>query len=709
MKSSLEALDWDRLCRSLALHAESGLGRELVAHLVPFRDRESALAAAQAVGEAMALCGTPAQPSFKELDDLTPLLASAHQRAAGLDAKELARVLKSVKCGEHVRLRLSGRADAPRLQARGRAIPELKALVELLERTVDAQGQLLDEALPELGEVRRSIRASERRVRELALDLAARADWRSVLRDGPPVLRDGRFMLAVKAEARARVSGILHDRSASGESVFIEPDELIEPQNRHADLLAKERRLVDRILLERTRELLKHESAIHEAQRLLASLDAVFARAKYGRAVGGIVVAVEADGPLVLERALHPLLLEGGAKEGATVAAPGRVIPFDLVLGDAFDVLVISGPNTGGKTATLKAVGLQVAMALAAIPLPAAKARVPWFDGVHADIGDAQDIAQSLSTFSGHLRRIAEVLRVATRKSLVLLDELGTGTEPKEGEALGRALLLELKERGARVVATTHLSGLKDLGFSVPRCENASLEFDAETLQPLFRLTLGLPGESNALKIARRHGIPTPIVEAAEGFLHGGRGSEAGRAVEQASRARRAALDHLEGAEQERRRAEVMRIDLERRIGELEAKAKLLEGEKEREIARVLERTRARGRELLAGLGTLPASLKPRIDAIERFLAELPAESRLLERRTAFLMSRKKGDTVYLRKYREHCLVRKVDREHQKLTVLYRKMEVEIAFDEVQLPDDFEGEGGGDGGAPRVGGGSQRG
>jgi DNA mismatch repair protein MutS2 len=687
MKSSLEAIDWDRLCRNLALHAESGLGRELVAHLVPFRDREGALEAAQAVGEAMALCGTPAQPSFRELDDVTSLLASAHQRAVGLDAKELARVLKSVKCGEHVRLRLSGRADSPALQARGRAVPELKALVELLERTVDLQGQLLDEALPELGEVRRAIRVSERRVRELALDLAARADWRSVLRDGPPVLRDGRFMLAVKAEARSRVSGILHDRSASGESVFIEPDELVEPQNRHADLQAKERRLVDRILLERTRELLRHEAAIHEAQRLLASLDALFARARYGRQVGGTVVAVDADGPLLIERAHHPLLLEAGA----TVAAAGRVVPFDLVLGDAFDVLVISGPNTGGKTATLKAVGLLVAMALAAIPLPVAKARVPWFDAVHADIGDAQDIAQSLSTFSGHLRRIAEVLRVATRKSLVLLDELGTGTEPKEGEALGRALLLELKERGARVVATTHLSGLKDLGFSVPRCENASLEFDAETLQPLFRLTLGLPGESNALKIARRHGIPPPIVEAAEGFLHGGRGSEAGRAAEQASRARRAALDHLEGAEQERKRAEAMRVELERRIGELEAKANLLESEKEREIARVLERTRARGQELLAGLGTLPASLKPRIEAIERFLAELPASSRLLERRAAFLASRKRGDTVYLRKYREHCLVRKVDREHQKLTVLYRKMEVEIAFDEVQVPEDFEG------------------
>lgn len=688
MKSSLEALDWDRLCQRLAAYAESGLGRDVIAHLAPFRDRDGAVEAAQAVVEASALCGTPAQPSWKELQDLAPLFHASRQRATGLDARELALALRSLKCGEAIRLRLSGRADAPRLTARARTLADLSAIVQRLEKTVDAAGELLDDALPELAETRRKIRESDRRVRELALDVGARAEWRSVLRDGPPVLRDGRYMLAVKAESRGRIAGILHDRSASGETVFIEPSELVEPQNGLADLRARERRLVDRILLERTRELLRHEAAIHETQRGLASLDAVFARARYGRAVGAIVAIPEADGPLRLERALHPLLLA----EGASVRDATGVVPFDLVLGDAFDVLVISGPNTGGKTATLKAVGLLAVMALCAVPLPAQAARVPWFDGVHADIGDAQDLAQSLSTFSGHLRRIAELLRVATSRSLVLLDELGTGTEPKEGEALGRALLLALQERSARVVATTHLSGLKDLGFTLPRFENASLEFDAESLRPLFRLTLGLPGESNALKIARRHGIPPAILEAAEGFLHGGRGSEAGVATEQASRARRAALDHLEGAEQERRKAEAMRSDLERRVAELEAKAKRLEREKEGEIARVLEATRARGQQLLAELGTLPAALQPRLEAILRFLAELPAASRLLERRAAYLASRKKGDTVFLPKYRESVVVRRVDKERQRITVLYRGLPLEAGFEEVQLPDGFHDE-----------------
>src|SRR5262249_30182837 len=192
----------------------------------------------------------------------------------------------------------------------------------------------------------------------------------------------------------------LHDRSASGETVFIEPSELVEPQNGLADLRARERRLVDRILLERTRELLRHEAALHETQRGLASLDAIFARARYGKAIGAIVAAPEADGPLRLERALHPLLLP----EGAGVRDATGVVPFDLALGERFDVLVISGPNTGGKTATLKAVGLLALMAQSAVPLPAQAARVPGFGGGHAAIGDAQDLAQSPSTLPRHTR-----------------------------------------------------------------------------------------------------------------------------------------------------------------------------------------------------------------------------------------------------------------------------------------------------------------
>ncbi len=688
MKTSLEALDWGRACELLAARAQSPLGRELLRHLQPFRTQDALREAIAAVREAAQLVATPAAPSFAALEELAPLIAQARHRAAGLDGKELAAVLKSVKAGEFVRLRLLGRGDAPRLKERARALPDLSAVVRALEATVDAAGLVLDDAHPELAEVRRAIGQSERRVRELALDLASRADWRPLLRDGPPVLRDGRFMLVVKADAHGRMAGILHDRSASGESVFVEPEELIEPQNRLADLRAKERRLVDLLLLERTRELLRVEAPLSESQRMLASLDAIFARARFREAQDGVSVDVEEGGPLVLKRAFHPLLRNDERSAGGPRC--DTIVPFDLTLGDAFDALVISGPNTGGKTATLKAVGLLVALALAAVPIPVdAGSRVPWYDEVYVDVGDEQDLAQNLSTFSGHLRRIADVLARATNRSLVLLDELGTGTEPKEGEALGRALLLALLERGCKVVATTHLSGLKDLGFQVPRVENASLEFDGETLKPLFRLTLGLPGESNALKIARRHGIPPSIVERAEALLTGGRSSDVGVAREQAEKARRAALRHLDSADEARRRAEAERDELARRAKEFEEKARLLESEKEREIVRALLDAQARGRERLAALGTVPAALAPAVDALRAFFDSMTERTTLGERRLAYLLGRRKGDAVYLPRYREPCIVRKVDAAKRRLVVLYKNLPVEVSFDEVRGPDEF--------------------
>jgi len=681
MKPALEALDWSRACALLAAAAESPLGQRLLRALTPFQSRDAATEAIEAVGEAHALLALQQAPQFAAIDDLAPLLETARQR--GLDGKQLAQVLKAVKAGEFVRQRLAAREAAPRLKARALALPDLQPLVRSFERTVDATGNVLDDASPELAEARKALLPAERRVRELALDVAARPEWRAHLREGPPVARDGRFMLAVRAEARGRIAGILHDRSASGETVFVEPEELVEPQNRLADLRARERKLVERILIERTRELVRHDAAVHEAQRLLASLDALFARARFGRQLGARSVAVGAGGPLVLRRAFHPLLLHAAGDGGRE-----RVVPFDLELGGAFDALVISGPNTGGKTATLKAVGLLVALALAAVPLPVDEgSAVPWFDAVHADIGDEQDLAQSLSTFSGHLRRIADLLGRATAQSLVLLDELGTGTEPKEGEALGRALLMALVERGCKVVATTHLSGLKDLGFEVARVENGSLEFDGDTLQPLFRLTIGLPGESNALKIARRHGIPLPIIERAEAWLTGGRGSDVGRARDQAARARQAALHHLDAAEEARRRGERELAELTQKQQALGERARLLEAERDREVERALQEAREKGRAALAAMGTLPAPHAQRLDGVRRFVEELPQRSSLSTRRSSYLAGLKKGDAVFLPRYREHCLVRKVDLAKEMVTVLYRQLPVELAFDEVALPE----------------------
>jgi DNA mismatch repair protein MutS2 len=274
-------------------------------------------------------------------------------------------------------------------------------------------------------------------------------------------------------------------------------------------------------------------------------------------------------------------------------------------------------------------------------------------------------------------------------RSLVLLDELGSGTDPVEGEALGRALLLHLVARGCTVVATTHLSGLKELGFELAAVENASLEFDPQTLRPLFRLTLGLPGESNALLIARRHGLPAEVVKAAEDFLHRDDQKEERKVREQVAQSRRKALEHLEQAEKTSREVAEQRQVLDEQGRHLRTWAEGLEGQKEQEIDRVLRRVREQGLQLLSSLGTVPGTLAAKVDQLRSFLDGLQSHSSLGERRLAYILSRKKHDSVYLPRYRESCRVRRVDRAKGVVTVLYRSMSLEVPFSEVACPDEF--------------------
>ena len=695
MKTSLELLEWERFCALLSEYAECALGRDLIHRLKPYRSRQDLDETFHSVEEGASFHLDHQEPLLGGASDLSPLFKAIRDRGIGLDGKELFQFAATLASAERLRDHFIHDAGRPVLRAQVQRLPALRPLERRISQSIDSSGQVQDGADPVLFSLRDRIGRKEHEVRWIAQRIAQRSEWQSILRTSVPVLRDGRFMLSVRAESRGQIPGVFHDRSASGASVFVEPAELVEPQNELADLRADERKKVAQILLDLSREVLRCEGEIHESLRILARLDAVFARVRYMKDSSSRLLPIAADGVLSLHRAFHPLLLARDRDRQGTATGLGRarerVVPFDLCLGERFDALVITGPNTGGKTATLKAVGLISLMALAAVPCPVdGGGQVPFYDEVLADIGDEQDLQQNLSTFSGHLRHIVDVLQKATRKSLVLLDELGSGTDPKEGEALGDALLRELLERGSRVIATTHLSGLKDLGFEHPRVENASLEFDPASLRPLYRLTMGLPGESNALLIARRLGIPGPVVERAALRLAAAAGAEAAKISEQVLRSRAAVQRHLDRAEEEQRLLSQKSEDLERRSRELEERTRLLEKQMEAETERALRQAQNEGERLIREIGTLPGPIEQRLEPLKKFLQSLPARSLLAQRRTAFVLSRKKDDVVYLPRYRESCRVRKVDRARQILTVLYRSLPMAVAFDEVLCPEDFE-------------------
>ncbi|MFG0320345.1 MAG: endonuclease MutS2, partial [Planctomycetota bacterium JB042] len=518
----LELDAWNRVVEG---HARLDAGRALARTMRPAATLEEGRALLAETKEALALDDRGASPRLGVPADGLALVAHAREHGTPLLARELAVQFRFLRQARDLRATLAALDDLPALRALGRRIPDVGPLVRDLELAVDERGLLLDSATPRLRALRLEIAEKKEAVRQEIERIAKRPDVRTLLRSTHPTIRDGRFVLAVKIGSRGQVKGIYHDRSASGETAYVEPEAVVDEQAELRDLVHDEEREVGRILWEFTRRLLDLEDELVAATAALARFDAACARGAAARDLGLVEPElVESGSPLAIDEVRHPLLLAMArdrlGEEAAVEAVHAAVTPFSLRLGDAFDLLVVTGPNTGGKTVTLKAVGLVALLARCGSFVPAASgAVVPWFPGVFADVGDEQDLMQSLSTFSAHVRRIATVLSSAAPGALVLLDELGSGTDPLEGEALSTALLEHLLDRRLRGVVTTHLGRLKEFAGRNPRAANASMQFDPESLRPTYRLLLGIPGASNALKIARGLGLPDGVLVRAEELL----------------------------------------------------------------------------------------------------------------------------------------------------------------------------------------------
>jgi DNA mismatch repair protein MutS2 len=400
-----------------------------------------------------------------------------------------------------------GEERRPLLRALGRRLQPLPNLRLRLESSLDPSGELLDSASPSLGGLRRAVRVAYERLRSRLEGLVHGSELSAALQEPIITLRNGRYVIPVRADAKGRVKGIVHDQSGSGQTLFIEPLVVVELGNTWREAQLSVQSEEERILDALSALVGTHADALRETLGALADLDFWMAKARLAGEMDGVRAATASEPVVELRSARHPGL-------------SGRVVPIDVQLGGEFTALVITGPNTGGKTVTLRTLGLLALMHQAGLHVPAAVgSRLPIFDDVFADIGDEQSVAQSLSTFSGHLRSIVRIVGAAGPGCLVLLDELGAGTDPTEGSALAQALLDHFIHAGALVAATTHYAELKTYGHNTPGARNASVEFDLESLSPTYRLTIGLPGTSQAFAIAERLGLPAALVEDARGRL----------------------------------------------------------------------------------------------------------------------------------------------------------------------------------------------
>lgn len=552
-------LDWDKITALLAAQADTPLGAELAQALEPSADPAEVETWQAETAEGRELVERGISIPLAGVADIRRSVERC-RRGGTASIEELYQIRLTLEAGRKVKTILTDEVELPLLQRLGGEMPLFPELEEVLRRSVASADDLADEASSELLRLRREKKRLINAIRSHLEEMVRSPAVQKYLQEPIITMRGDRYVLPVKQEWRQHVPGVVHDQSASGATLFIEPLAVFQMGNSLREIEAQERHEVERVLGELARRVGKQAEGIGVLVGKLARLDFIMAKGRLAAAQDAVRPSLSSEGRLNIRFGRHPLL---GAE----------AVPISLPLGQAFRILVVTGPNTGGKTVTLKTVGLFALMHQAGLHLPAAPdTELPIYDRVFCDLGDEQSIEQNLSTFSSHMKNIVGILAECTARSLVLLDELGAGTDPAEGAALAKAILEHLVEVGASVIATTHYSELKVFAYSHPGVENASVEFDPVTLKPTYRLLIGLPGRSNAFEIAARLGLPEPLVSRARAFL-----SQADVRADDLIRSLEEKRLYLEKLQKD---AEAARTEAERLKNEWEAKRAALEAQK---------------------------------------------------------------------------------------------------------------------------------
>lgn len=570
---TLELLEFEKVRDLLAGYAACSLGKELARQAEPSTDFEKIRAEIALVTEMVDAIGQGHPPPFGGLHDVR---LSVRRAAIGamLSAEQLLEVADTLTCtGAMYRYRMRLPERCQRLIEMLSPIEDLGLVAKSITGCVDSRGHVLDSASPDLGKIRRQLDALDERVQSEIKRLLRDPKLREILRYPNATVSGDHYVLPVAVNHRAKIQGVVHRTSSTGETVFIEPAAVASLSAERIVLKGDEDREVKRILRRLSAEVARVAKPLGFALDVMGKLDLVTAKAKFSRDFDMYPPDMNAEGRLWLRNARHPLLEHLFRQPAPDPDSAGRhVVPIDVRLGDTFNLLIITGPNTGGKTVALKTTGLLCLMAQSGLHIPAAEgSRVPVFRQVLADIGDEQSLEQSLSTFSSHISRIAGIFRTADSQSLILLDELGAGTDPTEGAALGRAILDELDRVGCRAMVTTHLGDLKTYAFTNKRAENAAVEFDVETLRPTYRLLTGQYGMSNAIRIARRLKMPRDLLRRAHRYLkrRQRRAPEMARLQEMRAEAEKA----REAALRDQHAAKLKQEELEQKVRQVEREA----------------------------------------------------------------------------------------------------------------------------------------
>ena len=506
-EKSLLKLELDQVLQLLKDCAGSEEGKEACQHLRPISDLEEVQLLLDQTTAASDLCTRKGNPSFSGVIDVSASLERA-ERGGTLQPVELLRIAGVLRCARNIKGYVSEDDKQTVLDALFMALTPNKYLEDRISGAILSEEEIADNASPALSDIRRHMRIQAAKIKDGLQKIISSPAYAKYLRDPIITIRDGRYVVPVKSEHRADVPGLVHDVSATGSTYFVEPMSAVNANNALRELEIKERKEIERILAELSAEAAAHREDIQLNVRMLTQLDVIFAKAKLAYRMRAWAPIMNDQGVVDLRKARHPLI------------DPKVVVPISVHLGKDFDSMIITGPNTGGKTVTLKTIGLLTLMAECGLHIPAGDgSTLSTFEAILADIGDEQSIAQSLSTFSSHMRTIVDVVSQCDDRTLVLFDELGAGTDPAEGAALAMAIIEFCRKMGSRVVATTHYAELKLYAMRTAGVINASCEFNVETLRPTYKLLIGIPGKSNAFAISRKLGLMEEILKEADDLV----------------------------------------------------------------------------------------------------------------------------------------------------------------------------------------------
>lgn len=510
-KKTLKVLEYYKIIELLKNEADSDVGREIISELVPLKDPRIIEHALDETGEATRLIIFKGPLPLGNFYDVKNHVTMA-QKGGTLAISELLKVLYNMKISRDVKKYIGDDVpDLPIIADLIEVIETFKNLEEDLDKSIENEEEISDNASAELRRIRRSIVRQNDSIKARIHNIITRSDNRSVLQDAIVTVRDGRYVIPVKQEHKSKVPGIIHDQSGSGATVFIEPQIIVNMNNELRELELSEQAEIAKIIKELSQRVGEVGRSLINNQDILAQLDVIMAKGKLAQKQNAERPQLSKNRVLDLKSARHPLINEK------------KVVPIDIKVGNGYDALIVTGPNTGGKTVTLKTAGLLSMMAQTGLHIPAAsQSKIPVYREIFADIGDEQSIEQSLSTFSSHMKNIVEIVEKAGENTLVLLDELGAGTDPAEGAALAISILESLRVKGATILATTHYTELKKYALKEDGVENASMEFDVATLSPTYVLEIGVPGKSNAFEISSKLGLSSEIIEKSRSFLDKG-------------------------------------------------------------------------------------------------------------------------------------------------------------------------------------------